>query len=139
MRPITRERKNFTRSEYKDKFGNDKDLEIYDDYQYNLQEILFELVRSKGPYMILPATVIPQDEEKAQQLYSELAPASPLVKAMDSTAREKTLVRYAIPSVRFDTILQNVNKLRSILFRRDIEENNRAVMKGLQKNSTDRK
>ena len=140
MLPITAERIKFTRAEYKKKFGDDKDLEIYDDYQFNRQKALFEHVRTKGKYMILPAMVIPLDGKKAEELASELAPASPRVQAMDAAARKKTLARYGVPSVRLDEILQNVGKLRPILFQKDVEENNQVVMKGLQqKNTTERK
>lgn len=106
LKPITWCKKRYITKAYRKRYGNPKDLEIYDDYILNLQVDCFKHIKSAGEYKVNPFEVIPKESELFYKIFDENAPD------IEGLAKEKVVLKYDICLEELEEIIKIVKEFQ---------------------------
>jgi hypothetical protein len=114
--PMTQEKRDRIIAAYAKISGTAKELDVFDDYMFNLQRAVFDKVKTKGKYVVSLLEIFPEDEQKAKEMHAELADNSPFILKIQKQAKENALSKYKMSPKQFDQLIANTGKFRADFF-----------------------
>lgn len=106
LKTITQARRRHIIRAYRKKYGNPRDLEIYDDYMLSLQVGCFEHIKSAGKYTVTPLVVLPKEYERLYKIFDEDGPD------VEGESKKKVALKYGISLEKLEEIIKRVGEFQ---------------------------